>query len=137
MRRVSPAGDDGLDERSLDLPSDDSPGTPCRPSGSCPAQVKPQDPPRVPAGSSASLSCGTVLATSAEEALDEAATDAASWAVAEMQKAQRHMQLRVLLSNDKSVFWSISTLGRRPGGEFVVCKTYKLLLFIRCKVSCM
>ena len=32
----------------------------------------------------------------------------------------------VLLSNDKSVFWSISTLGRRPGGEFVVCKTYKL-----------
>ena len=27
---------------------------------------------------------------------------------------------------NKSVFWSVSTLGRRPGGEFVVCKTYKL-----------
>jgi hypothetical protein len=85
---------DRFDDSAPDLPSDESPGTP-RPNRSCPVPRGPQAPPGAELGGPASFSGGTVLATSADDALAAAATDAASSAVAEMQKVQRQLQFQM------------------------------------------
>ena len=91
---VSPAGDERFDAHAPDLPSDESPGTP-RPDRISLGPLVPQDPPGAAVGEPASFSGGTVLATSADDAIAAAATDAASSAVAEMQKVQRQLQLQM------------------------------------------